>query len=132
MTTTRSSVPRACSSARLIAWTMSASATGRLDVGVERRNRHGLGLLDGAVDPRQRVSRGFVLGVVVPESPTFEIAAHARQWVAPAPLFYLRCRLVAARVIRCSVRSDAVRQRFHKDRPLTAARALDRPVAHCV
>src|SRR5918911_1100027 len=129
ITTTRSSAPSACSSARLMAWTMMASATGGLDVRLERRDGPRLRLGDGTVDARQRVLHRLALGVLAPQPPLLQIAAEARQRVAPAPVLDLLGRLVAPRVVRGGVRADAVRQRLDQCRPLAAPRAFDRPVA---
>src|SRR5258708_2551586 len=134
MTTTRSSAASACSRARLIAWTMtgSASAIGSLQVAGERRQRQGFGCFDGAVDPGQRIRHGVAFGVDVPESAALEILPQPRQWIAPSPLVDLVHRLVSTWVVGGRVRPEAVRERLDEHGAAAFTRMFERPLADSV
>ena len=114
----------ACASARLIASTMtgSASAIGSLDVAGEASAAAAPRPSPSAASIRASdVGRRLALGVGVPQPAALEVRAQARQRIALAPLVDLVGRLVAARIVGGRVRADAIRQRLDQRRAHAAA-----------
>src|SRR6266540_2531240 len=100
ITTTRGSLASACCSARLIACTMTVSATTMRGLDVAREGRRGrrFGGGDGAIDVLKDLRAGFLLGRCVHDQAPLEIRAQARQRIALTPGVDLVGGLVAARL----------------------------------
>src|SRR5262245_44175348 len=128
ITTTRGSLSSAWPSARLIAWTMtvSATATTRLDEAGVARVRQGLGARDGGVDVVEDLRAGGRFVGAVPRASLFQVGSQPRERIPLAPGIDLVRGLVAARVVGRRMSADAVGQGLDQYGSSTAARVLER------
>src|SRR5262245_60178770 len=131
ITTTRGSLSSAWPSARLIAWTMtvSATATTRLDEAGVARVGQGLGACDRGIDVVEDLRAGGRLVGAVPRAAPLQVGPQPREWIALAPGVDLVRGLVAARIVGRRMCADAVGQGLDQHRSSAAARVLERPMA---